>query len=126
MQSEPTVAFRGIRGTDRLRAFVLAGAAKLDTYKQPITGCRITVEQRHHRRRAGHAFRVRVDLTVPGGAIVVSHERDARATAAGVARRATREDVSDTAHEHVRIAVGDALAIARRQLQDFARRQRHD
>jgi cold shock CspA family protein len=87
--------------------------------------CRVLVElgQRHH--ETGNRFHVRIDLTVPGEEIVVAHEASERATSRHVeAARITRLAEPDPARKHAVVAVHEAFDIARRRLQDYARRQR--
>jgi cold shock CspA family protein len=68
---------------------------------------------------------VRIDLTVPGKEIVVAHEAGLHATAQDVdAEKLTKEAESDPERKHERVAIREAFDIARRRLQDYARRQR--
>ena len=57
------------------------------------------------RHRQGTIYHVRVDLTVPGGEVVVN-----------------REPGEDHAHEDLHVAIRDAFDAARRRLQDRMRR----
>ncbi|MBI5379065.1 MAG: ribosome-associated translation inhibitor RaiA [Nitrospirae bacterium] len=77
-------------------------AAKLDRYYDRITSCRVVVEAPHRRHHQGVLYNVRVDLTVPGGELLVKREP----------------------HEDLYVAIRDAFDAARRQLEDYARRQR--
>jgi cold shock CspA family protein/ribosome-associated translation inhibitor RaiA len=125
MQLTPTLTFRGIDRTPAIEAELLTRLHKLETYYNRIMGCRVLVElvQRHH--EAGNRYHVRIDLTVPGEEIVVSHEAGLHATAQDVdARRLSKVEESDPERKHVRVAIREAFDIARRQLQDYARRQR--
>jgi len=88
-------------------------------------GCRVLVElvQRHH--EAGNRYHVRLDLTVPGEEIVVAHEAGLHATAQDVdAEKLTKVAESDPERKHAPVAIREAFDIARRRLQDYARRQR--
>ncbi len=125
MQLTPTITFRGVEQTPALEAEVITRLGKLETYYQGIMGCRVLVElvQRHH--EAGNRYHVRIDLTVPGEEIVVAHEASLRATAQETgAEKITRLDEPDPERKHVRVAIREAFDIARRRLQDYARRQR--
>jgi len=79
-------------------------AAKLDTFCDRIMSCRVVVEAPHRHRHQGLLYNVRIDMTVPGGELVVKREP----------------------HEDVYVAIRDAFDAARRQLQDYVRRQRGD
>jgi cold shock CspA family protein/ribosome-associated translation inhibitor RaiA len=121
----PTITFRGIERTPELEAEILARLRKLETYYGSIMGCRVLVElvQRHH--RLGNRHHVRIDLTVPGEEIVVTHEAGLHASAQDVdVERFTKAAESDPERKHARVAVREAFDIARRRLQDYARRQR--
>lgn len=67
------------------------------------------VEAPHSHHRKGNLYHIRVDIGVPGGEIV-----------------ANRDPAANGAHEDVYVAIRDAFDAAKRQLQDYARRQRGD
>jgi len=107
MQLPVQITFRDIEPSDFIEARIREKVAKLEEFYDRITGCRVVVEARHRRHHKGRLYTVRVDLTVPGGEIVVN-----------------RESELDHAHEDVYVAIRDAFKAARRQLQDHVRRQR--
>lgn len=61
-----------------------------------IIGCRVVIERPHAHHHKGSAFDVRIDLTVPGAELVVTHEP----------------------HEDLYVALRDAFEAAGRQLDD--------
>jgi cold shock CspA family protein len=125
MQLTPIITFRGIGRATALEREIQARLHKLETYCRRIMGCRVLVElvQRHH--QAGNRYHVRIDLTVPGEEIVVSHEAGLHATAQDIdAPELTKGGESNRERKHARVAVKEAFDIARRRLQDYARRQR--
>ena len=125
MPLTPTVTFRGIEPTDALEAEILMRARKLETYYSRIIGCRVLIElvQRHH--EAGNRYHVRIDLTVPGDQIVVSHEASLYATALDVlTEELTKAAEIDPERKHPGVAIREAFDVARRRLQDYARMQR--
>lgn len=77
-------------------------AAKLETFYDRIISCRVLVEAPHRHKHRGVPYNVRLDITVPGGEIVV--------------RREPNEDLY--------VAIRDSFDAARRQVQSFVRRQR--
>jgi cold shock CspA family protein/ribosome-associated translation inhibitor RaiA len=124
MQLTLTITFRGIDPSATLEAEICTRIGKLETYYRPIMGCHVLVElaERHH--ETGNRYHARIDLTVPGEEIVVAHEASLHATAQDVdAEKATKEE-PDPERKHARVAVHEAFDIARRRLQDYARRQR--
>ncbi len=120
-----SITFRGLDRSDALEADINRRIGKLPTYYPRIMGCRVLVEfvQRHHER--GNHFHVRIDLTVPGDEIVVSHDANLHTSiqereAAEVPQR----DEPNPERKHAAVAVREAFDLARRRLQDYARRQR--
>jgi len=125
MQLTPTITFRGIDPSAALEAEIRTRIGKLETYCRSIMGCHVLVElaERHH--ETGNHYHVRIDLTVPGEEIVVSHEASLHATAKDVdMETATKAAEPDPERKHPQVAVREAFDIARRRLQDYARRQR--
>ena len=125
MQLTPAITFRGVDRTAAIEAEILTRLRKLETYYPSMMGCRVLLElvQRHH--EAGNRYHVRIDLTVPGAEIVVSHAAGLHATAQDVdAERLAKVKESDPERKHARVAIREAFDVARRRLQDHARRQR--
>ena len=125
------VTFRNMPASQAIEAAVREKAGKLDSFYDRITSCRVLVEAPHRRHHKGKAYHVRIDLTLPGGEIVVKHEpkrvKPKTATvgdAAEVTLSETHEAGKYAAHRDVYVAVRDAFDVARRKLQDYARRQR--
>jgi cold shock CspA family protein/ribosome-associated translation inhibitor RaiA len=93
--------------SDAVERGIREKAVKLESFCGKIMGCRVLVEAPHRHHRKGKLYHVRIDLTLPGGEIVINHEPSQRA-----------------AHKDVYVAIRDAFAAARRKLQDFSRRRR--
>ncbi len=83
---------------------ILNKAEKLDSFYDRIISCRVAVEAPHRHKQKGLLYNVRIDITVPGGELVVKREPN----------------------EDVYVAIRDAFDAARRQLQAYARRQRQE
>jgi ribosomal subunit interface protein len=79
-------------------------AEKLDSFHNNVMSCRVLVEVPHRHQHKGVLYNVRIDMTVPGGELVVKREP----------------------HEDLYVSIRDAFDAAKRQLQDFAQRQRGD
>jgi ribosomal subunit interface protein len=103
------VTFRNMDPSEAMEANIRERAEKLDAFYDQIMGCRVVVEADHHHHQKGNLYHVRIDLTVPGGELVVS-----------------REPEQHQAHQDAYVAVRDAFDSARRQLEDYARRRRQD
>lgn len=124
MQLPLQITFRNMDASEAVEARLREEAAKLDTFYDRIMSCRVVVEIPRHHLQGGKLYHIRIDLTVPGGEIVVRHEpslhRAARHTAAERRRKAHEVE---GAHKDVFVTIRDAFKVARRQLQDFARKQ---
>ncbi len=107
-------------------ALIRAEAAKLERYYPRIMGCRVKVE-REGGRQSGNLWNVRIDLTVPGGEIVVQSEPSLGGTAKRSGQAAIRKGMEVRRQRQIlHRAVRDAFESARRQLQDYGRKQRGD
>jgi cold shock CspA family protein len=127
MQLTPMITFRGIERSAALEADIEKRIDRLNMFYPALMGCRVLVEpsQRHHRR--GNHFHVRIDLTVPGGEVVVSHDPSLRGAAQDARQvRLERAQEVDPGRKDAFLAVREAFDIARRRLQDYGRKQRGD
>ena len=107
MKLEVQVTFRDMDPSRVIEQSIREKAAKLDQFHDRITGCRVVVAAPHRHHHKGRLYNVRIDMTVPGGELVVN-----------------RDNSQAAAHHDVHVAVRDAFNAARRQLQDYARRRR--
>lgn len=98
------VSFRGIDPSEFLEAEVRARAATLERFSDRIIACKVVLEPSGKSHHKGNIYHVRIDLTVPGKEIVVS-----------------RDPPANHAHEDMHVAIRDAFAAAKRQLEDYVR-----
>jgi len=101
------ITFRGIDGSPAIEDYVRRRAAKLETFSDRMTRCRVVVEAPHHRHLHGGSYRVRVEVTIPGADVVVG---DRPSEAPG--------------HRDLYAAIDDAFDDAGRVLQDRVKRLR--
>jgi cold shock CspA family protein len=109
-----------------LEAEILDRISRLEKFYEGLVSCRVLVEVPHRHRRDGRHFHVTIELTVPNGeAIVISHEPSLHGPLkdTGSAEHLKGSE-TDAVRRYGRVAVHDAFNLARRRLQDFARRQR--
>jgi len=104
MQLPLQITFHGIDRSLAIETAIREKAAKLEQFHHRIMSCAVVVEVQNRHKHKGKEFVVRVDLKVPGGEIIVNHDR----------------------HEDVYVALRDAFAAVRRQLEDGLRRRRGD
>ncbi len=109
MQLPLQITFHGVPHSDTIEQHVRDRAEKLETFAPRIMACRVAIEMPHRHAHQGQHFRVRIDVTVPGGEVVVE-----------------RVPKGDHAYEDLYTAIDAAFDDAGRRLQDFVRRQRGD
>jgi ribosomal subunit interface protein len=107
MQHPVRITFKEMEPSDAIQTWVEEHATNLEKFYDPIIHCHVVIEAPHRHSHHGRLYDVRVDITVPGDEIVVSHQGP-----------------KDHAHEDIYVALRDAFHAARRQLQDVARKQR--
>jgi cold shock CspA family protein/ribosome-associated translation inhibitor RaiA len=102
-------------------------ATKLERFYDKILHCRVVVEVPHRHQRSGSRYHVRIDLTVPGGELVVRREPSLHGSIQHTlgTRMAKHLEVR-VPHRELRQAIDDAFRAMGRRLEDYARRQRGD
>jgi ribosomal subunit interface protein len=105
MQQPLQITFRDIPHSDAVEAAIREKAEKLDQFFEKIMSCRVMIESPHTHQHKGQLYHVRVDLTVPGAELVAS-----------------RAPSEHQAHQDVYVAIRDAFAAAKRQLQNHNRK----
>ena len=68
------ITYRHMEATPAIEENIREKAAKLDTIYDEIMSCRVAVEAPHRHHHKGKAYVVRIDLTVPGGELVINRE----------------------------------------------------
>ena len=98
------IATRGVELGSATETLIRQHAEKLDRYYERIMGIRVMVEVPQRQMGEPIVHNVHIDITVPGGEVVVKRQ----------------------AHAELHTAIQRAFDAARRRLQDYARRQRGD
>ena len=121
------ITFRNIEPSEAVEKWIREEAAKLEEFYNHIMACRVVVELPNRRRRWGSLYHVRIDLTVPGGELVVKRQPSLHRTIQQTGEpTATKHREVQVPHRELRQAVNDAFKEMGRRLQDYARRQRGD
>jgi ribosome-associated translation inhibitor RaiA len=100
MQITPQITFEGSDSSDAARDVIITEIARLETHNQRITGCRVTVIAPSHKHRHGTGFQVHISLTIPPHETIIVNNSAS----------------DDARHEHAEVAIKDAFASARRQV----------
>ncbi len=104
MQVPLQVTFEGTEPSEAARSVIDREVDRLEKHNHRIIGCRVAVIAPSHKHHHGTGFQVRIWLTMP------PHEN--------ILVNNTSSD--DARHEHVEVAIKDAFASARRQIDDLA------
>ena len=104
MQVPLKISFRNLEHSDALDFAIRKKVDQLEKFCPNITAVRVTAGLQDRSSQKGNLFSVRIDLSVPGGQIVVN-----------------RDPPKKQAHQDAYIALRDAFRAARRQLEDFVR-----
>jgi ribosomal subunit interface protein len=109
MQIPLQIVFHNLDKSEFIEAKIREKAEKLERFSQDIIRCRVTVDAPHKHHNKGVTYTVKIDITVPGREIVASQHTG-----------------KNPAHEDVFVAIRDAFDDARRQLEDYVRKRRHE
>ena len=104
MQRPIQITFKDIAHSDAVETHIREKAAKLETFYPGIIGCHVPVVLPHKHQHQGKLHNVRIDIKVPGSEIVVNRDK----------------------HEDLYVALRDAFDAAKRQVEEYGRRQRGD
>jgi len=122
------ITFRNMPPSQAIEDNIREKASKLESFYDRIMSCRVIVEAPHRHHRKGKVYEVRIDLTVPGGELVINRSPKRLKVAKSAEAPETRlieshEPSKHSAHADVYVAIRDAFNAAGRKLQDHVRRQ---
>ena len=107
MQIPLQITFRNMESSEAVEASVRKWAAKLDRACDSIMSCRVVIEAPHKHKRQGGHFHTRIDITLPGGEVVVNREPDLHHS-----------------YVDVYVSIRDAFNNALRQLDEYVNRRK--
>ena len=102
LQSPVRITFRDIAHSEALETHIREKVARLEARFEALMGCHVSVEMPHKHHHQGKLFNVRIDVQVPGGEVVATHD----------------------AHEDVYVGLREAFDHIKRQLQTHTDRVR--
>jgi|SRR5580704_10616016 ribosomal subunit interface protein len=73
MQIPAKITFHNVDPSPALEVRVRQKIAKLDQRFSGLVGCHVVIEAAHHHQHKGRLYSVRIDVTLPGGELVISH-----------------------------------------------------
>jgi len=68
----PQITFCNMPPSESVEKRILEKAAKLESFCEQITSCRVTEEAPHRHHHKGKSYHVCTDLTAPGSEIVIN------------------------------------------------------
>ncbi len=123
MEIPVQITFRNLAHSEEVESFIREKATRLDSFYDRITSCRVMVELPHQSHRSSNPHHIRIELTVPGRELAVSRTGTLQ-TAQKQAVKISKAEKVHTSDKNLYVAIRVAFEAARRQLQDYARRQR--
>jgi len=97
------IAFHNMPREADIEEAIRASAEWLDNFYDRIMSCRVVVDLPHLHHQEGNLYQIRIDVKVPGRELVVKREGE---------------------FKDLDMMIRDSFDDARRQLEDYARRQR--
>ena len=107
MEKPLDITFRHMDPSSAVEERIREKVDELERFFDRIVGCRVVVEQDHRHHRQGNLFRIRLDIALPGKEVVIN-----------------RKGPKNQAHQDIYVAIRDAFAAAKRQIEDHARIRR--
>ncbi len=121
------ITFRNAEAQPQVESLIRAEVARLAKFYKRIMACRVAVGNPHRHHHEGNPYHVRIDITMPGGELVIRHAPTRRGTARQSGELGMRKHLEiREPHKGIRMAIHEAFKEAGRRLQDYARRQRGD
>jgi ribosomal subunit interface protein len=103
----PQIIWQNLSPSNTIEANIRKHIAKLEKFSDRLSDCRVIIEVPHRHHHQGNIYHVQINLTVPGGELVVN-----------------RQPPAQQAHEDLSVAIRDAFESAERQLKDYAQQRR--
>ncbi len=101
----PQIVARNVQLSPDAEQDIRTRTARLSRFYDRLTSCCVTIDIPQRRRLSdAEQYRVRLDIGLPGGEVVINHQP----------------------HAELRTALDEAFSAARRRVEDYARRQRGD
>lgn len=103
------ITFRHMDSSPALEARIRELASRLEKFSAHITRCHVLLEPPAHHQHQGVLYDFTIDITLPDEEIAIRHARP-----------------GDHSHEDPYVALRDAFRAARRKIEDYERKHRHD
>jgi ribosomal subunit interface protein len=101
------IIWQHLSPSDTIETKIRKHIVKLEKFADRLSDCRVVIEVPHRHHHQGNIHHVQINLTIPGGELVVNRQPPAQQT-----------------HEDLHVAIRDAFESAERQLKDYAQQRR--
>jgi cold shock CspA family protein/ribosome-associated translation inhibitor RaiA len=108
MQVPLDISFQNCEPSEAIRSEIERHASRLEKFHDHITACHVAVTAPSTRHHEGNLFSIRIRVAMPQHKDIVVTK--------------THGDMPQ--HEHIKVAIKDAFALAQRQIEDAARDMR--
>lgn len=99
--SSVLITIRDIPVSEALDTEIRRRAEKLTRFYKRISSCRVVIEMQQKNKHQGKLYNARIDITVPGKELVVTHKVD----------------------QDIYVAIRDAFKAVERQLEEYGRKR---
>ncbi len=107
MRLTPQIIWQNLSPSDKIESKIHKHITKLEKFCDRLSNCRVVIAVPHRHHHQGNIYHVQINLTVPGGELVVNRQSPAQQT-----------------HEDLHVAIGDAFESAERQIKEYAQQLR--
>ncbi len=104
-----SVKFQSLERSDFIENYVMEQAGKLARHGARIVSCNVMILAPHRKHQKGKIYHTHIQLFVPGGEVVVSHEPE-----------------MNPDHENAYLSIRDAFLKAKRRLDEYQQKLRAD
>jgi hypothetical protein len=124
MKVQPVITFRNLSPIDWIEADIQERVRRLQSSCAGLTTCRVLVEIPHRHHKHGNRFHLRIDLSVAGSDIAVSHAPDLHTVQRDLEDAAPKKRMEiEAGRKDGRLVIRQAFDKATRRLRDRARRR---
>jgi ribosomal subunit interface protein len=107
MPMNPQIIWQHLSPSDEIETKIHKHIAKLEKFSDRLSDCRVVIAVPHRHHHQSNIYHVQINLTIPGGELVVNRQPPAQQT-----------------HEDLHVAIRDAFESAERQLKGYAQQRR--
>jgi ribosomal subunit interface protein len=105
MRLPPQIIWQNLSPSDEIESKIRKHIVKLGKFANRLSDCRVVIAVPHRHHHQGNIYHIQINLTVPGGELVVNPP-------------------AQQTHEDLHVAIRDAFESAERQLKEYTQQRR--